>query len=96
MGSLEPEETIRRIVARLARRLDGGAAAPGAIAPVEVDPASLDRDADVFRELGIASSAALELLLSMEEELGIQIEDAAFNDARTIAALADLAARARR
>lgn len=72
------ETTIRAIVARLSR------------AP---DPASLPIDADIFRQLGIASSAALELLLSLEDELGIQIPDAAFNEARTIAALVELVKR---
>jgi acyl carrier protein len=77
---MDTEGTVRRVVARLVKR---------------EDPASLPRDADVFRQLGIASSAALELLLSLEDELGVQIPDAAFNEARTIGALVDLAEKVR-
>jgi acyl carrier protein len=39
--------------------------------------------ADLFRELGLKSAAALDLLLSLEEEFGISISDDAFGEART-------------
>jgi acyl carrier protein len=39
--------------------------------------------ADLFRELGVKSAAALDLLLSLEEDFGIQISDDAFGEART-------------
>jgi acyl carrier protein len=39
--------------------------------------------ADIFRDLGVKSAAALDLLLSLEEEFGITIGDDAFGDART-------------
>ena len=39
--------------------------------------------ADIFRELGVKSAAALDLLLSLEEEFGISIGDDAFGEART-------------
>jgi len=42
-----------------------------------------DAQADIFRELGVKSAAALELLLSLEEEFGISIGDDAFGEART-------------
>lgn len=74
------EARVRAIVARLAKRSDGGALAP---------------DADVYRRLGIASASALELLLSLEEELGVHLPDAEFNEARTIGALCDLVERRR-
>jgi acyl carrier protein len=40
-------------------------------------------DADIFRELGVKSAAALDLLLSLEEEFGVTIADDAFGEART-------------
>lgn len=69
------DERIRAIVARLGKH---------------PDPAALPADADVFRELGVKSTAALDLLLSLEDEFGVHIPDDAFNDARTIARLAAL------
>jgi len=39
--------------------------------------------ADIFRELGVKSAAALDLLLSLEEDFGITISDDAFAEART-------------
>lgn len=74
------EARVRAIVARLARRSDA---------------ASLEADADVYRKLGIASAVALELLLSLEEELGVELADAEFNEARTIDALCALVERRR-
>ena len=38
------------------------------------------RVADLFRELGMKSVAALDLLLSLEEEFGVSIADEAFGD----------------
>lgn len=72
------EHRIRAIAARLAT---GGNAA------------EVSGDADLFREVGIASSAALELLLSLEDEFGIQVPDADFNEARSLNALVALVAR---
>jgi acyl carrier protein len=72
------ERRIRTIVARLGRHEN-------------VD--ALPDDADLYRQLGIASSAALELLLGIEDELGVQLADAEFNEARTIRALCALVAR---
>lgn len=46
--------------------------------------------ADLFRDLGVSSVRALELLLSLEEEFGIAIADAAFGEARNVAALVAL------
>ncbi len=47
-------------------------------------------EADIFRELGVKSAAALDLLFSLEEEFGITIEDEAFGEARTTAKLVAL------
>lgn len=47
-------------------------------------------NADLFRTLGVKSAAALDLLLSLEEEFGISISDEAFGDARTVDALVKL------
>lgn len=77
-GGEDREHRIRTIVARLGKH---------------ADPASIAPDADLYRKLGIASSAALELLLSIEDELGVHLPDAEFNEARSIRALVDLVER---
>lgn len=46
--------------------------------------------ADLFRELGVRSVAALELLLSLEEEFGVAIADESFGEARNLEALVAL------
>ena len=46
--------------------------------------------ADLFRTLGVKSAAALDLLLSLEEEFGISIADEAFGEARSLDALVKL------
>ena len=69
------EEKVRDIVARVA-----GAS----------DPATLGSEADIFGDIGIQSTAALDLLLSLEEEFSVSIPDDAFAEARTIASLAKL------
>lgn len=40
--------------------------------------------ADLYREVGLKSIAALDLLLSLEEELGVSIEDESFGEARSV------------
>jgi len=62
------------------------------VAKLEGARAQFSPDADLFRELGVESTAALDLLLSLEEEFGIAIPDAKFGDARTLTALARLVA----
>jgi acyl carrier protein len=76
----ETEARVRAIVSRLSKRRD---------------PDALAVDADVYRELGIVSSAALDLLLTLEEDLCVQLPDVEFNDARTIAAMVALVERRR-
>jgi acyl carrier protein len=46
--------------------------------------------ADLFRELGVKSVVALDLLLSLEEEFGVAIADEAFGEARSVGALVAL------
>jgi acyl carrier protein len=41
-------------------------------------------DADLFRELGVKSGVALELLLSLEDEFSVAIPDEAFGEARSV------------
>jgi acyl carrier protein len=48
------------------------------------------RDADVYRDLGIASVEALSLLLALEGELSISIDDQRFIRSRTVGDLAHL------
>ncbi len=78
---MECVEVERKIRAILRRvaRLDGDYAA----------------EADLFRELGVKSIAALDLLLSIEEEFGVAIADAAFGEARSVDALVRLVEHAR-
>jgi acyl carrier protein len=46
--------------------------------------------ADLFRDLGVRSVAALDLLLSLEEEFGVSIADESFGTARNLDALVAL------
>ena len=46
--------------------------------------------ADIYRELGVKSAQGLDLLLSLEDEFGVQISDDAFGDARTLDKLVSL------
>lgn len=71
------EEKISVIVRRVAPHV-----APG-----------FDTSADLYRELGVKSIAALDLLLSIEEELGVSIPDEDFGEARSVDKLAALARR---
>jgi acyl carrier protein len=47
-------------------------------------------DADVFRELGVESTAALDLLFSIEDEFGVAVPDDAFSSARTVRSMSEL------
>jgi acyl carrier protein len=46
--------------------------------------AGFSAKADVFRELGLESAAALDLVLQLEEDYGITIDDESFGAARTL------------
>ncbi len=74
----ELEGRVRSVVVKVAK-LDGARA-------------QFSPDADLFRELGVESTAALDLLLSLEEEFAISIPDQRFGDARTLKALTALVA----
>ncbi len=50
----------------------------------------LPADADVFRDLGVESTAALDLLFSLEDEFGVAVPDDAFSSARTIGKMTEL------
>lgn len=60
------------------------------VAKLPTAQAGFSPDADLFRELGVESTAALDLLLSLEEEFNVSIPDQRFGDARTLRALAAL------
>jgi len=47
-------------------------------------------EADLYRDLGVKSIAAIDLLLSLEEEFGVTIADEAFARARCVSALVGL------
>jgi acyl carrier protein len=75
MTQEELSSRIARVVARVAKVKDAGAIAS---------------DKDLYRDIGVKSTAALDLLLSLEEEFNVTIPDQAFGDARTVSSLADL------
>jgi acyl carrier protein len=54
------------------------------IARVATLPDGFSASADLFKDLGVKSIAALDLLLSLEEEFGVSISDEAFGDARSL------------
>jgi acyl carrier protein len=59
------------------------------IAKIE-DASAIPNDGDLYRDLGVKSTAALDLLLTLEEEFDVQIPDESFGDARTVSSLAAL------
>jgi acyl carrier protein len=56
-----------------------------------IDP-GFSAESDIFRELGVKSAAALDLLLSLEEEFNVAISDDAFGDARNVTKIVALIA----
>lgn len=54
------------------------------------DPSAIPRDQDLYRDIGVKSTAALDLLLSLEEEFGVSIPDQEFGEARTVALLVNM------
>jgi len=72
--SSDTEQRVRTIVERVAKKAQAGFSA----------------DADIYRELGVESTAALDLLLSLEEEFGVTLDDGAFAQALTVSALCAL------
>jgi hypothetical protein len=73
------EGKLRAIVARIAPHVTPGFAA----------------SADLYRDLGVKSVSALDLLLSIEEEFAISIDDEAFGEARSVDKLIRLVGRMR-
>jgi acyl carrier protein len=71
------ETRVWAIVRRVSKRKDDG----GGDMPL---------DADVFRELGVESTAALDLLFSLEDEFGVSVPDEAFSSARTVRKMTEL------
>ena len=51
------------------------------------NPSELDDESDVYRDLGIKSVNALDLLLTLEESFEITIGDEEFGVARTVGSL---------
>jgi acyl carrier protein len=74
MSAGATEAKVRAVVTRVAASLSPGFSAT----------------ADLYRELGVKSVAALDLLLSLEEEFQISIPDDRFGDARSVVALVAL------
>jgi acyl carrier protein len=54
------------------------------------DASAIARDEDLYRDIGVKSTAALDLLLSLEEEFNVSIPDQDFGDARTVTLLVNL------
>jgi acyl carrier protein len=59
MSQDELNARVAQVVARVAR----------------IDASAIALDKDLYREIGVKSAAALDLLLSLEEEVGISIPD---------------------
>lgn len=59
------------------------------VAKIE-DPSSIGGEKDLYRDLGVQSTAALDLLLSLEDEFDVEIPDEEFGEARTVTGLAAL------
>ncbi len=74
MSSDGTEAKVRAVVTRVA----------SALAP------DFSGTADLYRDLGVKSVAALDLLLSLEEEFDISIPDDRFGDARSVVTLVAL------
>jgi acyl carrier protein len=51
---------------------------------------SFSAEADVFRDLGVESAAALDLLLRLEEEFNVAIDDELFARTRTLSTMSAL------
>lgn len=77
MTASNVDERVRAIVQRISPKV----------------PAGFSGACDLYRELGVKSVAALELLLSLEEEFSIEIGDEDFGRARTVEAMSALIAR---
>jgi acyl carrier protein len=60
------------------------------VARLPPDDEAFTPDADLFRDLGVDSGVALDMLLSLEDEFGVAIPDDAFGNARTLRAVAKL------
>ena len=60
------------------------------VANLAAEKRAFDPNADLFRDLGIVSTAALDLLLSLEEEFDLTIPDQQFGDTRTLRGLTEL------
>lgn len=60
------------------------------VACLAADQAAFPPDADLFRDLGIDSTAALDLLMSLEDEFAVSIPDDTFGSARSLRAIARL------
>jgi acyl carrier protein len=60
------------------------------IAQLPKDHLDSSSDADLFRDLGVDSAAALDILLSLEDEFGVAIPDDSFGNARSLRAIAKL------
>jgi acyl carrier protein len=77
MNRASPESAMRRIMSLLAAQL-------------AVDEGRLDRDLLLFEDLAIDSSALVELLVTIEEELGIALPSLAQGTPRTLGELVAL------
>lgn len=66
------DDRVRAVVRRIAPELSS----------------SFSGTADLYRELGVKSVAALDLLLALEEEFKVTLDDEAFGEARTVQKLA--------
>jgi acyl carrier protein len=77
MNQASPESSTRRIMRLVARQL-------------AVDEARLDRDLLLFEDLAIDSTALVELLITIEDELGIALPSLEQGAPRTLGDIVSL------
>lgn len=78
MTNEQVERKVREVIAQVTKLADSTA---------------IDSDKDLYRDIGVQSTAALDLLLSLEDEFAVSIPDEDFGEARTVTSLAQLIAR---
>ena len=55
----------------------------------QIDPGSITRDTDIMNDLGADSLDLVELIMSLEEEYGINVTDESVYEHKTVGDIAD-------
>ena len=56
----------------------------------KIDPGSITRDTDIMNDLGADSLDLVELIMSLEEEYGINVTDESVYEHKTVGDIADV------